>query len=182
MLYAELLTAPDFQNRLARIAGRYGSEADEVKSFVTVRLLSHLARPGVEAALTGPEHAFKYLVKRAAWEARHYGRAARTYNRFVAGEDESEMRSAYGVPEGEAFDFDEYVAGSEASPEAEVEARETRRALAAAIERLPEDKRQVMRLLAEGYASHEIARKLGKSTGAICQTIKRLRPALAVAL
>jgi len=159
------LTDPLLQSRIANI-----SRGDEdTAQAISLRLLdlAH-TNPGFAAQEPG------YLIKRAAWEARHVAEKAVIYDQYVLCEPyvtdlEGDNVSA----------FDEYFPSEDLTPEQAVCQVERMASLAAAIQALPALQRRVMSLLAAFYKPSEIAVELGVSRSVVSHAIARGRAALA---
>lgn len=156
-------------NRIQIIARRYGPLAEEVAAHVTLKVLEKMiADPFFAAQGEG------YRIKWAKWEAQHWiTNEVITYNRYV------DVEPDWSDDDGESGNyFEESIPTAGPGVEAQVIAKEERRAVQEAIDQLPWRQQQVARLLMRGYQSGEIAAKLGTSRSNVSHLTDKLQEAM----
>ena len=165
---ANRLADPTMQNRLTHIAGRFGDDAGDVQQTMALHL--------IEKATADPTFADQrlgYLVKAAAWNARHYHRDGRVYDRYVECEPMIVDEDGHVIS-----GLDEMWPAPGLSPEQAVIQSEELAELSRQLSRLPAKQRQVALLLAAGYSPSEIADELRMSRSSVAHLAKRMRQAL----
>jgi len=164
---SELLTA-----RIQSIASKYGPQADDVIGHVTLKLCELMTDKQFAAQEPG------FHIKRAKWEAQKFIHSQTIYNKYV--EDEPQMTDKSGEAVGSFFE--ESAISKEASVESQVIANEFSHALALALEALPEQQRNVAKLVLAGYGNGEIAATLNISKGRVSQLVDAYQTRMRVAL
>jgi DNA-binding CsgD family transcriptional regulator len=173
---AARITAPEFQASLAAI-GRYheacsGVPADEVVAHLTLKLLEH-----GKADKTFGKQQDNYLKKYAAWQAKHFAEAARTYEKYV---DPEKLDTPVAFDD-DAPVYGELIADTHSSVEDQVAARFDLALVARAIGQLTDRPRQVGELLLAGKDPDQIAARLHLEPANVRKIISRIRFSLEAA-